>query len=426
MSNDCERGDSKFDEPPSTEIHTYKSMFHPVTELLSWSDMNTPASSYAPSFDKWKDEAEVAMNGALEGGEVALSRLEEDASEVARQIGFGVLEKFVQRATATGWASQPPSARRADVERILTLPQIPQRTQEWYLQGKRVLTASEFAYLFGSPRAVRQLAFQKVAPPADAVPQQTNRLACLTGEMGPFDWGVRFEPVVKIILADKWGATIMDSGRLLHPTDPLLAASPDGLILDATDPCRIGRLLEIKCPITREIGNEIPFEYWCQMQIQMEVTGIDECEYVEVKIESNTKQGDMSGCVPDGHVWLYQDTKTCRMSYAYTDKERDDADLAGLDLIETIPWRLKGMHAKTVTRDRAWFQGTAAVREEFWAIVGQARRGEIQPFEVKSRSKTKASGGVTVTKEGGCRIMDDSDGGELPQSPITATLIMTA
>ena len=414
MSDD---GGDKVDEPACATIHTYKSMFNPVTELLSWSDMNAPAPSYATSFEGWKDETERTMTSVLEQSEVALSRGEEEAAEVVRQIGFGVLEKFVQKATASGWAAQPASARRADVERILSLPQVPQRTQEWYLQGKRVLTASEFASLFGSPRAIRQLAFQKVAPPADATPQQTNRLACLTCEMGPFDWGVRFEPVVKNILADKWGATIMDSGRLLHPTDPLLAASPDGLILEADDPARVGRLLEIKCPITREIGNEIPFEYWCQMQIQMEVTGIDECEYVEVKIESGTKQGDMSGnVVPDGHVWLYQNTETCRMSYAYTDKERDEADLAGLDLIETIPWRMKGMHAKTVTRDRGWFQSTAGVREEFWSIVGQARRGEIQPFEVKSRK-----GKISITKEGACRILDESDGGTPPQpSPMTA------
>jgi putative phage-type endonuclease len=404
-------GHSKVDEPPQVLVHTYKSMFRPVTEMLGWTDMNSPAPSYAPSFEGWRDDAEHTLQGMLSDPDASLSKKEEEASEVASQIGLGILERFVQMAGASGWTSQPASVRRAEVERILALPQVPQRTQEWYVQGKQVLTASEFANIFGSPRAVRQLAFQKVVPPADALSQQTNRLACRTCEMGPFDWGVRFEPVVKGILYDKWKATIADSGRLMHPTDPLLAASPDGLILDAADPQRIGRLLEIKCPITREIGNEIPFEYWCQMQIQMEVTGIDECEYVEVKIESNTRQGDLSGCaVPDGYVWLFQNTVDCKMSYAYDEAAKDACLAAGLDLIETIPWRLKGMHAKTVVRDRGWFQSTATAREEFWLIVDQARRGEIQPFEVKSRAKAS----INVIKEGVCLIKDDSDGGITP------------
>ena len=188
----------------------------------------------------------------------------------------------------------------------------------------------------------------------------------------------------------------------MHPTDPLLAASPDGFIVEATDPARIGRLLEIKCPISRDIGAAIPFEYWCQMQIQMEVTGIDECEYVEVKIDSiSPKKLDLSGAEPEGYVWLMQNPTTCAMSYVYTEPERLDAEARGLDLIEKIPWRLQKFYSKTVVRDRGWFQGTARQREEFWAIVGQARRSEIQPFEVKSRAK------VVVTKEPGCRIIDD-------------------
>ena len=215
-------GDDKFDEPPLLKLQAYKTMFQPVADLLSWNDMASPVSSYPNLFPGWKEEAEHVVDSVLEDSGVTLTRAEEEASGVAREIGFGILQKFVQRGQATGWAAQTAEVRRLEVERILSLPQVPQRTQEWYLQGKRLLTASEFGNLFGSPRAIRQLAFQKVCPPETAAPQQTNRLACLTCEMGPFDWGVRFEPVAKLILTEKWGATIVDSGRLLHPSDPLL------------------------------------------------------------------------------------------------------------------------------------------------------------------------------------------------------------
>jgi hypothetical protein len=172
--------------------------------------------------------------------------------------------------------------------------------------------------------------------------------------------------------------------------------------MEANEPERIGRLIEIKCPITREVGVEIPFEYWCQMQIQMEVTGIEECEYVEVKLDSiSPKKLDLSGAIPDGHVWLFQNSTTCQMSYVYTEVERDEAEKSGLDLIETIPWRMNQLYNKTVIRDRSWFQSTEKARGDFWEVVAQARRGDIQPFEVRSRTK------VIVTKEPECRIVDD-------------------
>lgn len=376
-------------EAAGPSLQPYKGMFTSVADMLSSHDMVAPAPSYTNSFTEWKEAAESVFNSLLEEAG------EEDA-EAARQIGFGILEKFIEKAGSVGWAAQTPEVRRLEVERLLALEQVPQRTGEWYAQGKSVLTASEFANIFGTPRAVRQLAFNKISPPT----QQTNRLACPTSEMGPFDWGIRFEPVVKQILTERWGVKIMDSGRLRHPKDPLLAASPDGLILEASDPARVGRLIEIKCPITREIGDTIPFEYWCQMQVQMEVTGIDECEYVEVKIHSlSPKRLDLSGATPDGHVWLLQNPDTCLMMYAYTEAERVAAEAGGFHLLETVPWRLDKMHAKTVMRDRGWFEGTAKAREDFWAVVEQARRGEIQPFEVKARAK------VVVTKEE-CRITD--------------------
>jgi len=389
---------AKFDTASGLGFSTYKSMFPSVSEMLSWTDLDTPAPSYSNTFPAWKESAEDVMESIVEASDLKLGPQEIEGAEAARQIGFGVLEKFLEKAQAVGWSTQSPAARRAELERILALPQIPQRTQEWYAQGKSVLTASEFGNLFGSPRAVRQLAFNKIGAPTS----QTNRLACMTCEMGPFDWGIRFEPVVKQILEARWGAKIVDSGRLTHPTDPLLAASPDGLILEATDPNRVGRLLEIKCPISREIGESIPFEYWCQMQIQMEVTGIEECEYVEVKIDSiSPKKADLSGATPDGSIWLFQDTATCQMHYSYTMSEKEEAESKGWDLMETIPWRLGNFFSKTVVRDKSWFNSTAQMRSDFWALVEQARKGEIQPFEVKSRSK------VLVTKEPECRIVDD-------------------
>ena len=374
-------------------------MFEPVSQLMAVYDLERPANSYEKSFAKWREESEEAIQSlAAEGCNV-----DEASIDAACQIAYGILEKFLKRGTAVGWGTFTVEERRANLDRLLALPQVPQRTYEWYIQGKQVLTASEFSNIFGTPRAVRALAFQKVIPVADAGAKLTNRLACATTEMGPFDWGVRFEPVVKQVLSSRWGCKIIDTGRLMHPTDPLLAASPDGILYDAAETERVGRLLEIKCPITRAINGTIPFEYWCQMQIQMEVTGIDECEYVEAKIQSATAKGEVPGMIPEGHVWLLYNAATEKMTYAYTEEEKASLQAQGHTELERIPWRIEKLFIKTVVRDRGWFEGTRGKRDEFWGIVGQARRGEIQPFEVKSKQKLT----VNVMKEGVCYISDD-------------------
>lgn len=321
-----------------------------------------------------------------------------------------VFSEFMAVATTTKWATTPPEERAANVERLMSIPQIPQRTTEWYAQAKQVLTASEFSVILGTPRAIGKLVLSKVEPPPQT--PVAPRLAVSTMEMGAMDWGVRFEPVVKQILTHKWAAEIVESGRLMHPTDPHLAASPDGLVLTAADPARIGRLVEIKCPIQREVTGQIPFEYWCQMQIQMEVCDIDECEYVEVKInsgykdkrmcEDNEKAGTQRHLY-SGELWLLQEPETLELKYAYTALERKDMERLGWNVVEVIPWNLDGLYAQIVVRDRAWFAGTADARAAFWAKVAEARAGTfVLPASSRPARAPKADLVVNV-----CKIEDD-------------------
>jgi hypothetical protein len=144
----------------------------------------------------------------------------------------------------------------------------------------------------------------------------------------------------------------------------------------------------------------------------MEVTGIGECEYVEVKFDSPEKGAtDLSGSAPaDGFVWLLQNPMTCEMRYAYTIQERAALE-ESWSLVETIPWRVAGLYSEVVVRDRAWFAGTAEMRERFWADVEKARAGQ---FEVpagrvrtpKPQAISAAAGTVVTVIKEGCQIMD--------------------
>jgi len=368
-------------------------LFQGAIDIVEYFDNTHPCPSFKGAYESWSEEIFTA-------NEIEVAQEEQETLEAYTDLVGNILNLFIQSSLPV---SNKKSAleRKTHIQTLIDRPNVPQRTQAWYEQSRNVLTASEFSIILGTPRAVATLALQKTMPPRD--PSQSSSSACSTYAMGPMDWGVRFEPVVKQILTTMWKANILDIGRLIHPTIERLAASPDGLVLDAADEDRIGRLVEIKCPIRRVINDTVPFEYWCQMQIQMEVAGIDECEYVEVKLDSITsKKLDLSGAVPDGHIWLFQDTATCKMMYAYTEEEKGAYELQGMDMIETIPWKVNRLFTKTVARDRAWFQGTAPMRQKFWEIVEKLRTGEIILLEPKQKQKQK----VTVEKDG-CLITND-------------------
>jgi hypothetical protein len=72
-------------------------------------------------------------------------------------------------------------------------------------------------------------------------------------------------------------------GCILHPDYSFIGASPDAIVTDPESP-KYGRMVEIKNIVNREITG-VPLEhYWIQMQIQMEVCDLDECDFVETQI----------------------------------------------------------------------------------------------------------------------------------------------
>jgi len=347
-------------------------MFLPASNYIQEAP---PMSTHPILQAQWKDELY----------EAPFTEAEEKVCDLIVQG----LSSFLETATNKRWRLLTEEQKAQHVKILLERPQIPQRTADWYAQASTVLTASEFSSLYASERQYANLVIAKASPP---LPRLTaNRLACPTGEMSPFDWGIRFEPVVKQIFQRRWSVKILDSGRIIHPTDTHLAASPDGLLLGGA---RTGRLIEIKCPISREIGGAIPFDYWCQMQIQMEVTDIDECEYLEVRLESAHPK--KMKCVPvdpleEGLMWLLKRdmVDTTEYIYAYTEGDMTMLTSNGWSLHETIPWALASFHTVTLQRDPKWFADTSGMRNKFWKDVANARDGSFKipaPFTPRAKA----------------------------------------
>lgn len=271
------------------------------------------------------------------------------------------------------------------IQELLLKPQSTQRTEEWYKEMKEVLSASEFYGLFGAQRGRGQLVLSKVSSPEGEEQMAPPRTCCLTVEMTPLDWGIRFEPVAKQFLEAKWGATITEMGRLHHPTRKGLAASPDGLITKAADIELVGDLVEIKCPSSRVIGKSVPPSYWYQMQLQLEVTGRHVCQYSEFNFRSLTAQkpdicDPPSQVLEKGVLYVIQNEEKPEMKYVYGplgDMEWIPTLTDGWEIVERVPWYLEKFWIQPVTRDEAWFQSILPLIDQFWQDVAAARRGEF-------------------------------------------------
>jgi putative phage-type endonuclease len=292
---------------------------------------------------------------------------------------------------------------------LLTTKQIEQRTAEWYNETTNIITASEISYLWKGPRSRASLVMSKVSQEEKTV---SKRNAVRREHTGPMDWGVRYEPVVKQILEDTLGAKIQELGRIRHRTVPRVAASPDGLFIECEKcPELIGTLVEIKCPPTRVINDKIPFDYWCQMQLQMEVCDRPSCEFVEVKFKE-LADGETPEAPINGWITLECNPDTMDMRYSYSSEPIANSENAVENwvLVEKYQWEVVKLRRVTLLRDPTWFQTSQGDLDAFWKDVEDARAGKWEPPPAREKKE----------KTEKCAIVDSGSDKELPQETVNA------
>jgi len=155
---------------------------------------------------------------------------------------------------------------REQLARLLEHPVLVQRTPEWYAARNTMITASDFAQALGCGKFGTQKQFyQKKCGYEEIVFDSFS---------APLKWGVKYEPVACDAYAHKNAVTMNEFGLLRHPDIPWVGASPDGIT-------EHGVMVEIKCPFKRKITGEIPTQYYYQMQGQLDVCGLHECDFLE-------------------------------------------------------------------------------------------------------------------------------------------------
>ena len=362
-------------------IQTHHAMITPVLDIVKSTETYVPNGNHSMFQRLWFEEAKTSLHESLEL--IEESEQEKQKAHEFLSLVSDAISIFTREATNPDWRHMSHEAKKAKVKAIQEAPQIPQRTEEWFKHFGKVVTASEFSALFTNTKRRRDLVLSKVNPSTDS---STFQHACPTSSMTALGWGIRFEPVVKQLLEHRDKCKLFEPGRLYHRTNTHLAASPDGLIAEASNPEQLGRLVEIKCPYSRTIGGEIPSDYWIQMQIQMEVADIDECEYIEVELvsEKSNQTGpvDLSGTTYQGIVYLLkkqvEEGEAFDYKYIYGDidsQERPEIP-QGYECIETIPWGLKRWHRKIISRDRTWYESTKSWQDSFWNDVEAVKQGQ--------------------------------------------------
>jgi putative phage-type endonuclease len=170
-------------------------------------------------------------------------------------------------------------------DKLKNLPQPAQRSQEWYDYRYNRITASDMAAAIDlNPyEPVESFILKKCDP---NFPFRDNATVF---------HGKKYEPTATMIYEHIYNTRVFEFGALPSEKYTFLGASPDGICskytLDNKFSERLGTMLEIKCPVTREIvtsgkiaGDICPFYYYCQVQQQLICCELDVCDFWQCKI----------------------------------------------------------------------------------------------------------------------------------------------
>lgn len=301
--------------------------------------------------------------------------------------------------------------RSKNVFRIKKIPQFEQRSVEWFNQRNDCITATSVA----------------IALDEDPYKFPADLLLEKCGRGTPFEenenvhHGKKYEKIGNMFYSFRNNVRVGEYGFLRNRKYPFIGASPDGICEKKTaDSDRlsklVGRLLEIKFPKIRKIvtqgkldGDICPHYYYVQIQTQLFVTELDECDFLQCRVEeydswedyvndsypnvpglskkTNLEKGCLIQLLPKKMVG--GDPKKClyQAKYIYPPKlhmthqeiERwisheilhfHQSELSENYLVDrVIYWRLVQVACHLIKADEKWFKSKISILKQFWDYV---------------------------------------------------------
>jgi len=299
------------------------------------------------------------------------------------------------------------------LEKLKSIIQPEQRSDEWYIFRNSTLTASNIWKVFVSDYSQTQLILEKCEP------LDINKFK-VTNTNSPLHWGQKYEPVSILYYEYIHNTKVSEFGCIPHKDYSFIAASPDGIICDGSSKL-FGRMLEIKNVVSREITGIPKMEYWIQMQLQMEVCNLNECDFLETKfIQYDTEEEYREDKETEYKGVILQYLKGESPYYIYAPFMLSDLDSEeykrwedeekeknkDLELIARLYWKLVKISCVLVLRNKLWFKKVQPMIEIFWNNLVKER----ESGEYKERIKKKRKLALEDAKSksdfpmGGCLI----------------------
>lgn len=298
-----------------------------------------------------------------------------------------------------------------------------QGTQEWLHARRRLITASVVPDLLGVSKNLYEVA-NKRCKAIDDIELKIKRNYHTRAEIMKQKTNPHYRP------PKKTAQYILDRGQLcehlirdniermhyhmnafdvfvplkFRVKDGWLGASPDGCFNTPL------RLLEIKTLVYREMEtNTIPHNYWVQMQIQMYVYGVTQCEYAEARVEFLTtygewKYGHLSGprgvAVRDSSGAVY----TCPMDLSFDEWHDTQVIEAMVQYgVEILYYYIPHSQILQISYDKEWMDNHCLPRlketyHEMQEMIKQ--RAAAKPFSVMKKPGRgyKSAPAMSVTK----------------------------
>jgi putative phage-type endonuclease len=267
------------------------------------------------------------------------------------------------------------------------VPQPDQKSNEWYLFRHDHITASNAWKALSTQSNKNQLIYEK------CMPMNTEKFKPTLNE-NSLTWGHKYEPLSNLLYELKMNTKVKEFGCIEHPVYKFLAASPDGIVVGENN---YGRMLEIKNVVSRVIDGCPKKEYYIQMQLQMEVCNLDECDFVETKFteydgyqqfmeDTNQEKGIIVTFVKDNKfVYEYMPFDANMDEWVENIIKSNENDTC--KWFKNIYWKLDVFSCVLVKRNKEWFNSAIKHMEELWRIVCEERQtGEFSKRAPKKKN----------------------------------------
>jgi len=246
---------------------------------------------------------------------------------------------------------------------LIKKPLIKQRTSEWFKLREDRLTASDLYDAIKNPLSLAKKKLKGITFNSSAIPA--------------LKWGTMFEPLAIQIYSHLNKKKIYEFGLVINDDIQHFGASPDGITED-------GIMIEIKCPYSRKIiDGEIPEKYYYQIQGQLAVCKLEDCDYIEcefISLGSKEEYLDLKEDENYKHGIIAELKINNDYDYKYSTKNQDFiTNIKEMDLYEKqgynlIYWKLKLINIQQVKFDKnKWEKEITSKINNFYEIYKEEK-----------------------------------------------------